>query len=346
MVYRTDVARLAGVSPRTVSNVVSGAVPVAPETRERVLRVIEELGYRPSEMGRMLRVGRSGMIGAMVPELDTPYFAELTRWLVEAAADRGYALMIEQTMGKHERERDLLTRAGAKALFEGLIVNSISLSDEDLSRSAHSTRPIVLLGEEPHPGFDHVLIDNFAAAEDAVRHLLGLGRRNIVAIGAEEPRRSSSALRLSGFESAIAGTPPTVTSTVMYVDGFSRRGGAEAVQQLLREGELPDALFCFSDVLAIGAIRALHESGVRVPEQVAVIGFDDIEEGRYSWPSLTTVAPDKKAIASTAVDALVARIGGADNQPARHIVPHQLIERESTNSAVSWTSQHRDGETT
>lgn len=346
MVYRTDVARLAGVSPRTVSNVVTGAVPVAPETRRRVERVIEELGYQPSEMGRMLRVGRSGMLALMVPELDTPYFAELTRWLVDAAADRGYTLMVEQTTGRRERERDLLTRAGAKALFEGLIVNSIALSDEDLTRSAHSTRPIVLLGEEPHPGFDHVLIDNFAAAESAVQHLLHLGRRKIVAVGAEEPTRSSSALRLSGFESAIAAAEQPVTSAVMYVDGFSRRSGAQAVQQLMREGQLPDALFCFSDLLAIGALRSLHEAGVRVPEQVAVIGFDDIEEGRYSWPSLTTVAPDKQAIARTAVDALADRIAGTDAPPDRHIVPHKLIERESTNPGARWASQHRDGETT
>lgn len=330
MAYRTDVARLAGVSPRTVSNVVTGAVPVAAATRERVLRAIEEVGYQPSEMGRMLRVGRSGMLALMIPELDTPYFAELTRWMVDAAADRGYALMIEQTAGKRERERDLLTRAGAKALFEGLIISSMALSDEDLSRSAHSTRPIVLLGEEPHPGFDHVLIDNFAAARSAVEHLLGLGRRHIVAIGAEEPRRSSSALRLSGFESAIADAREPVTSEVMYVDGFSRRCGAQAVQRLLQGNQLPDALFCFSDLLAIGAIRALHEARVRVPDQVAVIGFDDIEEGRYSWPSLTTVAPDKPAIARTAIDALAARIAGTETTPGRHIVAHQLIEREST----------------
>jgi DNA-binding LacI/PurR family transcriptional regulator len=326
---REDVARLAGVSPRTVSNVVSGTVNVAAGTRERVLAAIEELDYRPSEIGRMLRAGRTGMAALVLPDLDNPYFAELARKLIEAARRHGYTLMIEQTDGVRDRERELLARADTKAIFDGLIVSPLTLTDADLSRASRTQRPVVLLGEETHPGFDHVQIDNFAAARDAVAHLLATGRERVVAVGAQRSGKSASSLRLSGFEEAMRAAPQA-SADIAYVDSFSRRGGAEATRRILRGNTLPDALFCFSDLLALGALRALHEAGVSVPEQVAVVGFDDIEDGRYGRPSLTTIAPDKAAIAETAMDALVRRIGGDDSEPRRILAPHRLVEREST----------------
>jgi LacI family transcriptional regulator, repressor for deo operon, udp, cdd, tsx, nupC, and nupG len=328
---REDVARLAGVSARTVSNVVSGTVNVAAGTRERVLAAIEELDYRPSEIGRMLRSGRTGMAALVVPDLDNPYFAELARKLIEAARGNGYTLMIEQTDGIRERERELLARADTKAIFDGLIVSPLGLTDDDLTRSSRTRRPVVLLGEESHPGFDHVHIDNFAAARAAVEHLLATGRERVVAVGAQRTGESSSSLRLAGFEAAMAAAP-SASADVAYVDAFTRRGGAEATRAILRGRVLPDALFCFSDLLALGALRALHDAGISVPEQVAVVGFDDIEDGRYGNPSLTTISPDKEAIARAAIDALVRRIGGDESEAVRVLAPHRLVERESTAS--------------
>ncbi|MFI8523951.1 LacI family DNA-binding transcriptional regulator [Promicromonospora sukumoe] len=330
---REDVARLAGVSARTVSNVVSGTVNVAAGTRARVLAAIEELDYRPSEIGRMLRSGRTGMAALVVPDLDNPYFAELARTLSEAARHQGYSLMIEQTDGVRERERKLLARADTKAIFDGLIVSALSLTDDDLSRASRTQRPVVLLGEEPHPGFDHVHIDNFVAAREAVEHLLATGRERIVAVGAQRTPQSSSSLRLAGFEAAMSAAPHA-SADVAYVDTFTRRGGADATRALLRGGTLPDALFCFSDLIALGALRALHDAGVSVPEQVAVVGFDDIEDGRYGNPSLTTISPDKAAISEAAIDALVRRIDGDDREAVRVIAPHRLVQRESTGSGA------------
>jgi DNA-binding LacI/PurR family transcriptional regulator len=326
---REDVARLAGVSPRTVSNVVSGTVNVTASTRQRVLAAIEELDYRPSEIGRMLRSGRSGLAALVIPDLDNPYFAELARQLVEAGRRHGYTLMIEQTDGVRERERELLARAGTKAVFDGLIVSPLALTDDDLPSASRTQRPVVLLGEESHPGFDHVQIDNFTAAREAVEHLLTRGRRHVVAVGAQRTGESSSSLRRSGFEEAMRAAPHA-TAEVAYVDSFTRRGGADATRRILAGGSLPDALFCFSDLLALGALRALHDAGVAVPEQVAVVGFDDIEDGRYGRPSLTTVSPDKSAIADAAMDALVRRIDGDDGEPRRIVTAHRLVEREST----------------
>lgn len=331
---REDVARLAGVSARTVSNVVNGTVQVSPATRERVLAAIEELDYRPSEVGRMLRSGRSGMVALVVPDLDNPYFAELARKLTAEGRRHGYTVMIEQTEGVRDRERELLARADTKAVFDGLVVSPLALTDGDLSRASRTRRPVVLLGEEPHPGFDHVQIDNSAAARDAVRHLLATGRERVVAVGAQRSLASSSSLRLAGFEEAMAGAPQA-SAAVAYVDSFTRRAGAEATRRILRGRTLPDALFCFSDLLALGALRALHDAGVSVPEQLAVVGFDDIEDGRYSTPSLTTVSPDKAAIARYAMTALVGRIGGDDGEPRRILAPHRLLVRESSDREAS-----------
>jgi LacI family transcriptional regulator, repressor for deo operon, udp, cdd, tsx, nupC, and nupG len=339
---REDVARLAGVSARTVSNVVSGSVKVAAGTRERVLAAIEQLDYRPSEVGRMLRSGRSGMAALVVPDLDNPYFAELARKLGEEGRRHGYTLMIEQTAGVRDRERELLARADTKAVFDGLIVSPLALTDGDLSRASRTQRPVVLLGEESHPGFDHVQIDNSAAARDAVRHLLTTGRERVVAVGAQRGRASSSSLRLGGFEEAMAGAPQA-WADVAYVDAFTRRDGAEATRRILRGGRLPDALFCFSDLLALGALSALHDAGVSVPEQVAVVGFDDVEDGRYGRPSLSTIAPDKAAIAEHAMTALVRRIGGDDAEPRRILAPHRLVVRGSSARGSSAQESSGDG---
>lgn len=325
---REDVAKLAGVSPRTVSNVVSGSVTVAPSTRDRVLRAIEELDYQPSEIGRMLREGRTGVLALVVPELSSPYFAELSQSLASAARERGYTLVVEQTGGLREREREMLDRAGTKAVFDGLLVNPLGLTDDDLSAPSRQRRPVVLLGEETHRGFDHVLIDNFAAAREAVEHLIRTGRRRIAAVGAQRGQHSSSTLRLAGFERAISGSD--AVGLVEHVDDFSPQNGVEATRRLLASGERPDALFCFSDWLAIGALAELSDAGLSVPSDVAVVGFNDTVESRFIRPALTSISPDKEAIAEAAIDAIVRRIGGDDSPRGPIVVRHSLQVRAST----------------
>jgi len=330
MATRDDVAKLAGVSPRTVTNVVNGASAVSDATRGRVLDAVDRLGYRPSEIGRMLRSGRTGILVAVLPGVDAPYFAELARCLTDAARHRGYTLLIEQSDGERERELELLARADRKAFFDGLVISPLALQDDDLLRSSRTERPVVLLGEERHPGFDHVAIDNLAAARAATEHLLASGRRRLVALGAQHETHSSSSLRLAGFEAAVAVAGPGVETTIEYVDGFSREAGAAAARRLLARDRLPDGLFCFSDLLAVGAMSVLGEAGVAIPEQVAVIGFNGSDEARYTRPPLSTVSPDKRAIAETALDALVRRIDG-DDGPSRSIaIPFEITSRASS----------------
>ncbi len=205
-----DVAARAGVSPKTVSNVVNGYEHVTPETRSRVEAALEELGYRPNLSARHLRRGASGIIALVVPELDVPYFAELARHVIRAAAERSLTVIIDQTDGDPERERVVLE--GDRALLlDGLILSPLGLAREDLERRRDGT-PLVLLGEHISGGpVDHVWIDNVAAAREATRHLLSLGRRRIAAIGDQPYEHGETAqLRTRGFVTALqeAGIAP------------------------------------------------------------------------------------------------------------------------------------------
>ncbi|WP_030441682.1 LacI family DNA-binding transcriptional regulator [Actinoplanes subtropicus] len=347
-----DVAARAGVSIKTASNVVNGYVHVAPETRARVQAAIDALGYVPNPAARRLRGGGSGVIALAVPELRSPYFAELAGHVVETAAPRGWTVLIEQTGGRGNRERDLVAGLRRHAI-DGIVLCPVGLATGELTRR-HGI-PAVLLGDwtrgvpgpprrpedqvpvaaqARHGPVDHVGIDSAAAAAEATRHLLRLGRRRIAAIGASgRPDAMPRPQRLAGYRAALAGAglvPDPLLAVA--VRGQGRSHGAAAIEELLARGADFDAVFCFTDLLALGAMRALYEHGVDVPGDVAVIGFSNIEEGRYSTPTLSTIDPDTKRIAEIAVDMLAERLTGnaAAIAPREIRVEHRLLAREST----------------
>lgn len=306
-----DVAALAGVSVKTVSNVVNGYTYVAPDTREKVERALSQLEYRPNLSARNLRRGRTGVIALALPELDAPYFAELSRFVIDAASERGWTVLIDQTDGLAQRERQVL-QGIREQLIDGLIFSPIVVGREELAERTDRT-PLVLLGERILDGpTDHVAIDNQRAAREVTEHLISLGHTRIGAIGAQDnPSANTAHLRLSGYRQALAEAGlPYDERLVAPTDSYHRADGARAMRRLLDLRERPQAVFCFNDLLALGALRTALVSGLRVPQDVAVAGFDDIEDGRYSTPTLTTVSPHKAQIAKVAVDLLEARIGG------------------------------------
>ncbi|WP_433535854.1 LacI family DNA-binding transcriptional regulator [Micromonospora sp. CA-249363] len=326
-----DVAERAGVSVKTVSNVVNGYVHVRPDTRARVEEAIAELNYRPNLSARHLRKGRTGVIALAVPELDIPYFAELARHVVTAAAEYGWTVLIDQTGGRREQER-VVASGITDHLIDGLIVSPLGLTAEDLA-SLDGT-PMVLLGERvDHGPADRVVIDNVTAAREITDHLIRLGRRRIAAVGAQRTDEGASArLRLAGYIEALRAAGLAYDEAlVASATAWHRADGAAAMRGLLTTGVRPDAVFCFNDTLALGALRALHEAGLRVPEDVAVVGFDDIEDGRFAVPTLSTVAPDKEQIARLAVELLAGRLDGDSAAPARALKASYHLEiRESS----------------
>lgn len=327
-----DVAARAGVSIKTVSNVVNGYPFVRPETRAKVQQALRELDYRPNLSARQLRGGQTGLIALAIPEISLPYFAELAELIVAQARHHGWTVLIDQTCGEHEAER--IAAEGIRShLVDGLIASPLALTPHDIERRPKDT-PLVLLGERlTDIPVDHVMIDNEAAARTATAHLLDLGRTRVAAIGAEpHVSEGTAGPRLGGYQAALrqAGRP-YVPSLVAAVHQFHRTDGADAMARLLDAPQPPDAVFCFNDALAMGALRTLLRRGVRVPDDIALVGFDDIEESRFSTPTLTTIAPDKQRIAELALGLLSARKANPSQaEPRTALADFTLHVREST----------------
>jgi DNA-binding LacI/PurR family transcriptional regulator len=325
-----DVAARAGVSVRTVSNVANGFAHVAPDTRRRVLGAIDELGYRPNTAARQLRRGRTETISLVVPEIVSPYFAELASLTVRIAEERGWTVHIDQTDGQADRERQMIAGPVGQSV-DGVICSPWAVAPEELARLGAG--PLVLLGERTGAGrLDHVAIDNVVASRQATEHLVAVGRRRIAAVGAQPHLHNGTALlRLEGYRAALeqAGLP-AAEDLVVPVDRLHRPDGAAAVTRLLEGPHPVDAIFCFTDELALGALHTLAARGLQVPDDIAVVGFDDIEDGRYSVPSLTTIAPDKSQIARLALDCLADRIARPSALDRDLVAGHHLVVREST----------------
>lgn len=329
-----DVARLAGVSIKTVSNVVNEHPYVRDETRRRVLDAIAALGYTPNLSARSLRSGRTNVIALMIPDLRNAYFAELADAVMRAAAERGYSVLIEQFGDDREHEIAALRRPRPQ-LVDGVLYSVLALDQDDEDVIAAMPVPVVLLGERIFTGpRDHVTMRNTEGARAATEHVLGLGRRRVVALGAHPGEViGSAALRLDGYRAALeAAGIPSDEELIVPVGSWLRRHGAEAMRDLLASGVGFDAVVAFNDAIALGALRALQEAGLRVPEDVVLIGFDDIDETQYSMPTLSTIDPGRAEIARTAVDLLVRRIEGgtAPFTPERVLVAYRLVPREST----------------
>jgi DNA-binding LacI/PurR family transcriptional regulator len=327
-----DVARLAGVSIKTVSNVIHDHPHVRPATREKVQAAIDELGYTPNLTARNLRSGRTGAIALAVPDLGLAYFAELAAEVIAEAEKVGFVVLVEQTGADRDRELKML-QSSQRKLTDGLIFSPLGMSQEDVGALA-VPYPMVLLGERIFGGpVEHVTMRNVEAAKAATAALIEAGRRRIAVIGAHEGEVIGSAgLRLQGYREAlddagIAYDPALVSHTTLW----HRSNGATSMRALLERDVEFDAVFGLNDTLALGAMRVLQEAGRRIPHDVAVVGWDDLDEAQYSIPSLSTVDPGRQWIARTAVSTLLARIASPDapDRDRLHLADFTLMSRES-----------------
>jgi DNA-binding LacI/PurR family transcriptional regulator len=323
-----DVAEHAGVSIRSVSNVVNDYVYVSPEMRERVQASLDHLEYKMDYVARGLRSGRTGMIALVVPQLAEPYFAALAQAVIRAAAGRGLVVLIETTDDNPEIEKRIMKGALA-TVADGVLLSASSATIEGAPDV-----PLVLLGEHTATRYgDHVGIDNVAAARTVVRHLLSEGYRRISPLGVTDA--DTAAQRYRGFHEELQewGIRP-IQRLVLATPDWSPTGGYEAVRKFLdaNKGALPRAIFAFNDSLALGALRALRQSEIDVPGQVAVAGIDDLVQSAFVDPPLTSLAPDLDDIAESALSALTLQINGKAGRSAyrRKLTSFELKVREST----------------
>lgn len=301
--------------------------------RLRVQTAIDELEYQPNLLARSLRQGRTGTIGLLLPEIGVPYFGELAHQVVDQAREFGLSVRIDETGAGRQYERDLLEDMPRSGHVDGILLSAYWLTGPELTLIRPRV-PVVMLGERAISStLDHVGIDNVAAARDMTAHLAATGRTRIAAVVERpHPRTPTSRQRLKGYRAALqAAGLDFDPALVARVPVYPHRGdGATAMARLLAAPLRPDAVFCFNDLVATGVLRELHEQRVRTPDDISVVGFDDIEETRFTIPSLSSVAPDKRLIARRALQLLKNRIEGFSGPPQRIEIPYGLALRESS----------------
>ncbi|WP_089102561.1 LacI family DNA-binding transcriptional regulator [Streptomyces hyaluromycini] len=328
-----DVAKAAGVSAMTVSNVINGHPNVRPATRERVLEAVDRLGYRVNVAARNLRRGRTGTLCLAVPEINRPYYGRLAASIIAAAARHGLRVSIEQTGARRENELAALSLSRNR-LYDGLILSTAGMGPADVE-ALDVDHPVVILGERIFGGpVDHVAMPNEAASEAATRHLVERGCRRIAIVcGPLGGEVDVSSLRHAGYLRALAAAGlPADPELVVTTRSLTMQEAARRVRERMAEGLAFDGVFCVTDTVAMGVLRALADAGVRVPEQVRVIGFDNVDESAYLVPSLSSVDPDHDLMAERAVTLLAARIDRSGPGPEREEFtgPFRLVVREST----------------
>lgn len=313
-VTMNDVARAAGVSLKTVSNVLNDYEFIRPATRQRVQDAIAELGYEANLTARSLRSGKTRMLGLLLSDLAAPYYAELASRVMTAAERRGYRVLVQQSGALEANELGAL-QGPLRQLTDGLLFTPLVMG-ADAVASHRGTKPVVLLSEHIlDPRLDLVTMRNRDAAHALTAHLLAGGRRRIAVLGARPGESAGSAgLRLNGYRSAMEDAGVPFDPALVAPGEWRRDGGASAVAGLLGRGIPFDAVFGLNDALALGAMHELLVRGVKVPNEVAVVGFDDIEEARFASPSLTTVSPGMDEIAERSIGLLIDRIDGLESR--------------------------------
>jgi len=322
-----DVAERVGVSTKTVSNVVNGTGWVSDPVRAEVEAAIAELGYRPNLAARQLRSGSSGLLGLSVPNLGEPYFAEFASEFVSAAQRRGLTVLVTQTKGERPVELAMLESDNLPAL-DGLVLSPLALTPEDV-QGRRSTVPLVLIGEHGEAlasdNVAHVGPDNAAAAEAATRYLLERGRRRIAVVGLQSQIADTATVRFEGYKRGLRQAAIDLDPQLLVeVERFNRAEGSRAIEELMARGVAFDGVFCFNDSLAFGALFTLGVHDLAVPEDVLVVGFDSIDEGRYTIPPLPSVDSGVARSSDLILDLLA---GPREQICGRITVPFELVER-------------------
>ena len=322
----SDVARASGVSTTTVSHVLTGKRPVAPATRDRVQAAVAQLQYRPSRVARNLRAGSSQMIAVVVPDITNPFYGQLTRGLADSlGAD--YGTWVCNTDGSARRERLYLADVVARGA-DALVMASVS-EEHDAAATLAFGVPMVCLGDSiDHPMVDRVIAADAEASQSAVEHLLAQGAQRI---GIIEGPRSLGQAREAGYEAALLGAGLRAPRQLRVHGDWTRAGGRAAMHRLMRLGSPPDAVFCANDLMAIGALDAVRELGLVVPQDVRVVGFDDIDAASLISPALTTIANPAYETGWTAGKLVLDRLQLRHTGSRRTVVlPCRLIVRDTT----------------
>ncbi len=338
-----DIGRLAGVSRSTVSRVINGQANVNPSVRSRVQEVIQRTGYTPNVVARSLVSGRTGVIGLVIPSrvhslFEDPYFSRLIQG-ISAASNRAGNTLSLFLFQNEEEESALYPRVVTSGVLDGLILTATRMADPLLARMAVGEIPLVIVGRPDVDGISYVDVDNHGGAMLAAGHLVDLGYQRIGIVSA--PTSTTAGVdRLNGFVEGLALRGMPLHPDLRADGDFSEESGYQAMRRLIPHR--PDAVFAASDTMAVGALWALQEAGLRVPHDVALMGFDGLPASEKSNPALTTVRQPVTDTGARAVQMLNDLVTGAATSPVVEVFPVELVVRESCGAMLASSRPRTD----
>lgn len=341
-----DIAREANVSVATVSRVLNNTAPVKKETRDRIVALMHKHQFQPNALARSLTRKETGMIGFILPDITNPFFPEVLSGFDYEARKLGYTYFLCDTIStneenqrlydrQYERESQYLSLLMEKQV-DGIVMigGRVDLAKpeaalaQELEEVAKRVPVLLLNGSLPKTKLNRVAADQKLGAQLAVQHLIDLGHRDIAVIGGFS-KMTNTQQRLAGFRTAMKDAGLPVHREWVMTEGFSVEKGQEFAAQLLDSKRRPSAIFCMNDLLAIGALKAAHRAGISVPEQLSIVGYDDIPQATYCIPELTTVSLLSQETGRQAARTLDKMIAGKKVPLLQTIVP-ELIIRETT----------------
>ncbi len=323
-----DIARMANVSHSTVSRALLNSDLVKSQTADRIRRIARESGYHASAVARGLVTRKTFTIGIVVTTIADPFVAEVVSGVEEVADKHGYSVFLSNSNAEPEREKNMV-QSFAERRVDGIVVTSSRVGAIYMSVLSQMMVPIVLINNQ-HPGtFTHsVMVENVEASRGATRHLIGLGHRRIAYLGDRFGYQSDTE-RFTGYRRALEQEGlPFLPELVVHGDGKAE-GGEQAAERLLALDGRPTAVFCYNDMSALGALRTMHLAGLRVPDDISLVGFDDLFVARYAYPQLTTVRQPMRRMGMLAMESLLKLMAGQTSLETLK-VPAELILREST----------------
>jgi LacI family transcriptional regulator len=324
-----DVARLAGVSTSTVSHVINNNRFVSEQVREKVEHAIRTLNYAPSALARSLKINQTRTIGMLLTASSNPFYSEVVRGVENSCYERGYSLILCNTEGDEERMNRSLETLLQKRV-DGLLImcTETHLPSADIL-NRYPSIPMVMMDWAPFEGRGDIIQDNaLLGGELATQHLIDRGYRRIACIAGPQDK-TPARLRLDGFHKAMSSSGLPVLPGYVVDSDFEFQGGFNAMNQLLTLNPLPEAVFTSNDAMAVGVYHALFQAGLRVPQDIAVMGYDNIELSRYLTPPLSTVHQPKDELGELAIDTLIHRMSDPDASQQTLVLTPELVERGS-----------------
>jgi len=324
-----EVAEKAGVSYTTVSHVINNTRYVSENVRERVLSAMKELGYRPNALARSLRRGETKTIGLILPDSANPFFAEIGRVIENAAFRYEYNVILCNTEGDVTKER-VYTEVLQNKQVDGIVFVATGDQPDALQEISERNLPVVVIDRDSGQfELDTVITDNRTGGAQAANFLAHTQDLKVACITGPS-NLTPSAQRVIGFQQSLAESGIQIREEWIVKGDFHPNSGYQAAYQLLQSSDRPNAIFSCNDMMAIGVLRAAAELGISVPDDLQIVGFDDIELASYTHPPLSTVAQPKKEIGETAVRLLLERINDFELPARREILPTSLILRKTT----------------